>query len=213
MQCLSDTEILLSCGNNAKLYNREEMCEIASFAATKPVIAAKANSRYIATGSDDRLARIYDRETIGLLHSLSGHKDGVRTVAFTSDSTRLVTGSFDNFIFIWLVSSGTQVATLIGHTGTVYSCILTPEDNIVSCSFDRTVKVWETNKAVNKVEGHGARILGVASNSKKIVTASRDKTLRVWNKHSFDTEIVLNGIKYIEMCILMDRTCKQCDRM
>jgi WD40 repeat protein len=84
----------------------------------------------------------------------------------------------------------------------VFDCSFSPDDSkIVSCSFDRTVKMWEClpewaaaaknvkgkgkgrdHKPFTNVTGHTARILNTAfaPNGQFVATASRDKTLKVW---------------------------------
>jgi WD40 repeat protein len=93
--------ILVSCGNNAITYNINQRSAITLYNATKTVIAAKYNKNcmQIATGSDDRLARIFSISG-DLLHTLTGHKDGVRSVAFSPAGDRLVTGNAFVFIFL-----------------------------------------------------------------------------------------------------------------
>ena len=55
---------------------------------------------------------------------------------------------------MWDAETGETKASLIGHTGTVFQLHLSPDDkHIVSCSFDRSVKVWEVREKVEMI-GH-----------------------------------------------------------
>ena len=45
----------------------------------------------------------------------SGHSDDVRSVAFSPDGTKVVSGSEDNTVKIWNVESGDVLHTLYGE--------------------------------------------------------------------------------------------------
>jgi WD40 repeat protein len=48
------------------------------------------------------------------VHTLMGHTDRVRTVAFSRDGTRVVSGSEDNFVKIWDTATGAEVRSFVG---------------------------------------------------------------------------------------------------
>src|ERR1022692_2193012 len=55
----------------------------------------------------------------------------------------------------------------------------------VSASRDKTLKVWDlaTGRALRTLEGHSARVYGVAAtpDGRRAVSTSRDRTLKVWD--------------------------------
>jgi len=55
------------------------------------------------------------------LQTLEGHSDGVTSVAFSRDSTRLASASDDGTVKIWDASSGKCLQTLEGHSDGVKS--------------------------------------------------------------------------------------------
>ena len=58
----------------------------------------------------------------------------------------IVSGSEDNKIFLWDVSSKETLQRLTGHTDTVLGVDAHPtEQAIVSCSLDRTIRIWRDN--------------------------------------------------------------------
>src|SRR5687768_2051501 len=77
-----------------------------------------ANPMRLATGGQDRLAKIWDLRTAKESMALAGHTDAVQAVAFSPDGTRLATGSggiapdSDNAIRIWDLVSGTTLRTI-----------------------------------------------------------------------------------------------------
>ena len=58
----------------------------------------------VAAGSLDTIVRIWDVASGTLLKRLQGHKDGIYSVAFTSDGKGLVSGSLDKSVKFWDVS-------------------------------------------------------------------------------------------------------------
>jgi WD40 repeat protein len=51
------------------------------------------------------------------LQTLEGHSNSVLSVAFSHDSTRLASASYDKTVKIWDASSGACLQTLDGHSG------------------------------------------------------------------------------------------------
>ncbi|KAF5365814.1 hypothetical protein D9757_012674 [Collybiopsis confluens] len=123
--------------------------------------------------------------------SLSGHKNGVTSVAFSPDGTRIVSGSGDKSVRIWNAENGTAVGTPFqGHTHWVSSVAFSPDGTrIVSGSWDNTVRIWngEDGTAVGKpLQGHTESVCSVAfsPDGTRIVSGSGDTTVRIWNADS-----------------------------
>ena len=53
------------------------------------------------------------------LFKLTGHSDSVYSVVFSADGEYLASGSRDNTIGVWRVSSGERIKTLTGHSYSV----------------------------------------------------------------------------------------------
>ena len=50
-----------------------------------------------------------------MIQTLTGHKDWVKSVCFSPDETKLVSGSYDEYIKIWNPISGDELDSI--HTG------------------------------------------------------------------------------------------------
>jgi WD40 repeat protein len=75
---------------------------------------------------------------------LEGHTDLIRSVSFSPDGTRIVSGSDDETIRLWDAATGQPIGQpLRGHTHSVESVSLSRDGTrIISCSYDGTVRVW-----------------------------------------------------------------------
>src|SRR5258706_5483371 len=93
----------------------------------------------------------------------TGHADSIRSMCYSPDGTRVVSGSNDKTIRIWDAKSGTVIGEpLTGHTSGVNSVAYSPDGrHITSGSTDSTIRIWdaETGTAVgNPLEGHADEI-------------------------------------------------------
>ena len=78
---------------------------------------------FLATGSIDTTAKVWDATSGRELLTLSGHRAGIRTIAWSRDSKRLATGSWDGTAKVWNTSSGQELLALnaIGISGVSWS--------------------------------------------------------------------------------------------
>jgi len=64
-------------------------------------VAISPDDRFVATGSSDKVVRIWDMANGALVERLKGHKDLVYLVAFSPDGRGLVSGSWDRSLKYW----------------------------------------------------------------------------------------------------------------
>ncbi|KAH6648991.1 WD40-repeat-containing domain protein [Truncatella angustata] len=123
------------------------------------------------------------------LYVCEGHSSAVKSVAFSQDGSRIVSGSFDKTIRIWDTNSGKEVHKLEGHSNAVTSVAFSHDGSrIVSGSSDETVRIWDakSGKQARKLEGHSNWVNSVAfsQDGSRIVSGSFDKTVRIWDSRS-----------------------------
>jgi len=120
------------------------------------------------------------------VRTLRGHSGWVRSVAISSDGTRIVSGSVDGLVKIWNAETGAEVCTMEGHAGEVFSVAFARDGKrIVSGSGDGLVKIWdaETNTEVCTLVGHSGEVNSVAfsPNGKHVISGSDDQRVKIWN--------------------------------
>jgi WD40 repeat protein len=116
------------------------------------------------------------------------------------DGTRIVSASGDKTLKIWDAATGAELATLTGHTASVYAVAYSRDGTrIVSGSWDKTLKIWDaaTGKRLTTLRGHKDGVYAVAysPDGTRIVSASNDKSLRIWDAASGKRLATLKGHK------------------
>ena len=127
---------------------------------------------------------------------LNGHTDWVGSVAWSPDSSQIVSGSHDNTVRIWNTATGENTQTLNGHTNWVTSVAWSPDSSqIVSGSYDNTVRIWNAATGESRtLNGHTNYVNSVAwsPDGSQIVSGSGDNTVRIWNAATGQSR-TLNG--------------------
>ena len=133
--------------------------------------------------------------------ALEGHKAAVRSVAFSFDGQRIISGSQDNTVNVWDADSGQLIKALRGHAGRVRSCQFAGDDKLaVSAGHDGVVKFWDIEGYEEArvlrgyvLEGHLDAILAASfsRDGQQIVTASRDRSAKTWELESGEQLLTL----------------------
>ena len=113
---------------------------------------------------------------------LEGHTGAVRCLAVSG--TRLVSGSDDNFVKIWVTGAEASwqcERTLVGHTDRVVS-LATWQGKVLSGSDDTSVRVWDVGTGARDatLTGHHGSVRGLAVHGDRFFSASGDGTIREW---------------------------------
>jgi WD40 repeat protein len=138
---------------------------------------------------------------------LRGHDEPVTSIAFASDSSCFISGSFDRTVRLWKTSDKTQIRVFKGHTGAVLSVacpsplqlesdLLDSLPFFVSGSEDKTIRLWDPTGHKEPVlfEGHDCPVLSVAIlDVSQIASGSADHTVRLWSIASGQRLAVLEG--------------------
>ncbi|KAF8837313.1 WD40 repeat-like protein [Paxillus ammoniavirescens] len=123
------------------------------------------------------------------LKVLKGHTKALRGLAFFPDSRRLISGSWDQKLIIWDLTSGEVEKELTGHTDWINSVAVAPDGSVIaSGSEDSTLRLWDGttgNKIGEPISVHSLGYRGVwgvsFSPDGQRVAATCGGTVRIWD--------------------------------
>ena len=115
-----------------------------------------------------------------------------------SGSKRIVSGGDDQRLKMWDAESGSDLLTLVGHTGPIFGVSMNSDGKrLLSASLDRTAKVWDadTGEELLTLRGHDSYVFSVAASKdgRLIVSSGYDGTVRLWQADVDDQALTLRG--------------------
>lgn len=159
-------------------------------------VAASADGRWLASSSDDRTLRLWNRNTSKCVQVFSEDLMPPATViALSADGHWLVSGGEDSLVRVWSLTAGDGATALTGpvtsqplagHSGAISALALSPDSQcLVSSSRDRTLRLWRLadGECLQVMEGHQrqAHALSFSPDGQRLVSISRDGTARWWD--------------------------------
>jgi WD40 repeat protein len=158
------------------------------------------DERLLATASWDGTIKLWDLKDGALLWT-GEHTDMLRRVVFSPNGHLLASGGEAGIVKLWDVTSGTNVQTLPGQDGTIFSLAWSPDGSLLANScFDGSIRLWQIQgtlppACVHVLTGHTHYVQGLAfsPNGASLVSGSWDKTVKVWDVASGRLRQTLTG--------------------
>ncbi|THU56539.1 hypothetical protein C4D60_Mb11t18290 [Musa balbisiana] len=172
--------------------------------------------RYVITGSDDRLVKIWSMETAFCLASCRGHEGDITDLAVSSNNAVVASSANDSIIRVWHLPDGHPISVLKGHTGAVTALAFSPRLSsvyqLLSSSDDGTCRIWDARQSSAKPhiyipkppdtlagkstdrtpsvgqQTHQILCCAFNANGTVFVTGSSDTFARVWNACKINTD-------------------------
>ena len=119
------------------------------------------------------------------MRRLEGHTNSVHSVAVTADGRRALSGSSDQTLRLWDLSSGECLRTFAGHPDMVRFVALSADERLaLSGGNDKTLRLWELNSGhcLRTFEGHTDFVdcISFSADGRRALSGGNDKTLRLW---------------------------------
>ena len=168
---------------------------------TTSVWSVAVSDKYIISGSADTTIKIWDLSTFELVETLEGHIDIVNCVVVsgiinTTDEfgniiskQYIISGSDDETIKIWDISTFKLVKTLKKHTGAVLSVAVSSIINT-------------TDKFANIISSvENTATLPDNIGKQYIISGSGDETIKIWDLSTFELIKTLEGHRDYVNCV------------
>ncbi len=97
------------------------------------------NNETLLSGSNDRTIKVWKKNEC--IFTLKKHSHLVRVLIKINDNY-FASGSFDNKIIIWNIKTFLSQQTLDEHSSEILCLLKLDNDDLVSCSSDKAMKIW-----------------------------------------------------------------------
>merc|ERR1711923_177567 len=175
-------------------------------------VVLSSDGHFALSGSWDKNLRLWDLSAGRSTRRFEDHNHDVLSVAFSADNRQIVSGSRDKTIKLWnTLAQCKYTIQEEGHTEWV-SCVRFSPNNqnpiIVSCGWDKYVKVWNLANCRLKTNhiGHTGYLntVTVSPDGSLCASGGRDGTAKLWDLgseeakplHTLDSGDEINALSF-----------------
>ena len=163
-------------------------------------LAVDPSNDWFASGSNDRIIKIWDLASGKLKLSLTGHISSVRGLEVSPRHSYLFSCGEDKTVKCWDLEYNKVIRHYHGHLSGVYSIALHPMvDVLVTGGRDSFARLWDmrTKAQIHSLSGHTNTVSSVRcqATEPQIITGSHDSTIRLWDIVAGKTMVTLTHHK------------------
>jgi WD40 repeat protein len=147
------------------------------------------DGRRLATGSADKIVRIWSLETGQMELALRGHNDMVVDVRFSPDDKKLLSAGWDGTIKVWDATRDPEFRALKGHTGNVTDLAFAPDSRRLASVAPDGLRLWNvlhTKEVLHLREGYQS--VALSADGKRLAAGIRPNKVRLWNLETWKEE-------------------------
>lgn len=163
-------------------------------------LAVEPGNEWFASGSNDRIIKIWDLASGKLKLSLTGHISAVRGLVVSPRQPYLFSCGEDKTVKCWDLEYNKVIRHYHGHLSAVYAIAIHPTiDILITGGRDSCARVWDmrTKAQIHALSGHSSTIASIATQATdpQVITGSHDSTIRLWDLVAGRTRVTLTHHK------------------
>lgn len=157
------------------------------------------DSETFATGGGDRNVQVWRIDSKNLqskIATLAGCNAAITRIDYCREKRTVLASSNDHTIRLWNADRKTLMTTFTGHTDKVSSARFYQNSRVVSGSFDRQLKIWDTiSQRCERNFYAGSTVLDVVErcnmSGRGFISGHYDKNIRFWDDRTPEAVQVL----------------------
>ena len=99
------------------------------------------NGKFMVGGEDGSI-NIFNIEGLEFIFSINAHTEPIELLYESPFTGDIISGGQDNLVKLFKIDDGNCIKILEGHKNTILNVIQLDENNILTASVDKTIKIW-----------------------------------------------------------------------
>ncbi|RYP51599.1 hypothetical protein DL768_003106 [Monosporascus sp. mg162] len=188
--------VATGCNRSAQIYDvasGEKLCVLGDDSVDQSIdnyiqsVCFSPDGKYLATGGQDKLIRVWDINSRTIRNTFSGHEQTIHSVDFARDGRTIASGSGDRTVRLWDFEIGKPLWVLSVEDAVTSVAISSDTKYVAASSLYTSLRVWNIQtgdlvEPLEDAEGHRDSVYSVAfaPNGRDLVSGSLDNTIKTW---------------------------------